>query len=297
MHTPFTSRTTRWLATLLGSALLVLLTFASPAKAGGTEREPLTEAAQALTTTSVFFSTDYPGQIRNNQLNDLRKHIDVLGEPVKVAFVPSSAANESGGQSGAAQLVLAELQTRVPSWQGSVAVVMPNVIITDSTTVPTHAALLQEAADHAGSDGNVAVLRDWVDRLHQSRQPPSHVLRNVISWIVGIIIGIVLAVIAFDQFQRASRRRQQKAEEFVAAGRAGRVEHLQSNVAIWRTANGRQPGSPFGPDPQIDSWLDECSDLLKQDADIPTLDRVSELLAQVETRHVEQLERPRPSIS
>lgn len=279
---------------LAAVGLLTILLSLLAGVASATAAGELDQATSTLATRTVYYSAAYTGNVRSNDTAKLERDIGSIGEPVKVAFLPADAASESPtGQTGVADVLLQRLVTQSPGWQGSVAVVLPGVIVTASNSVPAHSSLLTDAANHHGKEGNVGVIKEWAHLLHDSHpQPPNPIWGRLAS---ALLITAIMAIVGFlisAAIRRWIRLHRASEAKLKAEGLKSRHNLLSQQVARWREANDRTLGQY--PDPQIGSWLDACNLLLSKPPTIERLDQVEDLLTQIMKRQTETLERQPP---
>jgi len=146
---------------------VLLLAFAGPANAQATV---LDAAAQALRSNAVYVDGGAE-QAKNIDADRLRAAVRRSSSPIFIAILPSSAANEAGGNPGAVPATLG----RLVGLRGTYAVLVGKSFRAASNALPTgRAETLATAAFQARSgDDPQPVLEDFVNRVSQAQSGSS----------------------------------------------------------------------------------------------------------------------------
>ena len=205
---------------LLMAMLLAALAVAAPAHAQGT----LTEAAQALRNTPVHVDPDAERALSGDEVTRLRKLIAETGAgPMYVAVLPSSAADQAGGDPSAALREIAE-ELREP---GTYAGVIGDSFRAGSVGIDVPASeLARDSLEAHAADGTFAVLTDFVRRVGEVRAGGGSSGGGGgeggggFPVVLLLLLGVPLALFAFG------RRRQRKREEERARAELDEVKQV-----------------------------------------------------------------------
>lgn len=166
----------RTAASLFAVLLFAVLLFACPsALAQGTATGgALSEAAEGLSSSTVYVDPGAEMAISGEEAERLRARIRSAGAgPLRIAILPAQAADEAGGDPGAA---LAEIANQVHE-PGTYAALIGSSFeagsVQEALPPGTAAGLVREALDARRSAGTEAVLLDFVDRLGDARRSES----------------------------------------------------------------------------------------------------------------------------
>jgi hypothetical protein len=195
----------RPLATL--AVLAASLALAAPAYAQGV----LSEAARALADSPVYVDPDAGRALTDSEVSRLRDEIAERGAgPMYVVVLPESAVDEAGGDANAALREIAQA-LREP---GTYAGVIGNSFRAGSVGVDVPAGdLARESLEARSTDGTMAVLTDFIERVGEARSGTSSGGGGSgggggFPWFILLLIGLPLAAIALSR--RRQRRRQEE---------------------------------------------------------------------------------------
>jgi len=203
--------------------LATLLALPAPALAQETlTGGALSEAAQALSSTTVYVDPEAERAIGEDEAERLRERIRSAGAgPLRIAILPAGAADEAGGDPSAALAEIAN-QVREP---GAYAAVIGSSLragssLGDDLPRGTAAEAAREALAAEAPD-TYAVLADFVDRLGDARRGESSFGGSGDGGGGGgigggafllLLLGIPAALLGLGRLRRRRREREQLEE-------------------------------------------------------------------------------------
>ena len=194
--------------------LLTLLVAAAPAHAQGT----LSEAARALDTDPVYVDPDAERALTDAEVGRLRDAIrEQEAGPLYLVVLPQSAADEAGGDPSNALREIAQ-ELREP---GTYAGVIGDSFRAGSVGVDVPASeLARESLDARATEGTVAVLSDFIERVGEARTGSGGSSGGGggseggggFPWFLVLLIGLPLAALGLS-----ARRRRKREQEYERA--------------------------------------------------------------------------------